>query len=492
MAQLAETESKRLHDWFGNFITYFRSACEGLSEEEKKLAQLNENYFSPCQIEVFWLRGPEYQLFVKTNFTDRPDLEIIVNGPYDSKEFLNKVESSLNNPRWSKIVERKSFEIHLFEETTYAEILAAHLSRLVSQAKDDLFRPGIYTGLQQSQVIGSHVWVHLFSGNIAQLDYVTEANSRIQGIKSQLAYSKGLQQTQVEPIQPHPPIPQGYGVHFFPPIVVGKKPKLTASEILRGRSTAFLGDEKAFDTQFNEFPVIVNKDGFIFVAISQKDVALKVLNTIMAVGMLVGLEFLAVREHELSDVSYSEESKRITGYSFKGSTIRSVLFEERWGKPIYLDYKKEEISESIVLGIIKAASDIFREHKMDDELRLLVEAYTHLNNAEYAQSFIMSWSVIERHLSGLWRKKLNEKNLDNDRVSKLLNTVQWSTDYLLEVLSLSGDLSDLEYDTFMDMKGKRNKFIHFGKQIAKEDAERCLSLAKDIVTRKLNLPTRGK
>jgi len=51
-------------------------------------------------------------------------------------------------------------------------------------------------------------------------------------------------------------------------------------------------------------------------------------------------------------------------------------------------------------------------------------------------------------------------DLDEDRQSKLLNTVQWSTDYLIEVLSLSADISDLEYEAYGELKKKRNRFIH--------------------------------
>jgi hypothetical protein len=128
---------------------------------------------------------------------------------------------------------------------------------------------------------------------------------------------------------------------------------------------------------------------------------------------------------------------------------------------------------------------LFERGKIVEELRLLSEAFTHINDAEYSQSFVMSWSIIERYISELWKKRLDGKDMDGERIGKLLNSAQWSVDYQLEVLNLSGEIADGEYDIFIEMKSKRNKFIHKGKQIAKEDAERCFNLAKNIVIRKI-------
>jgi len=106
------------------------------------------------------------------------------------------------------------------------------------------------------------------------------------------------------------------------------------------------------------------------------------------------------------------------------------------------------------------AEKLYPNLKAVEELRLFTESFTHFNESEYAQSFVLSWSIIERHLYELRTKKLAEMDLDEDRQSKLLNTVQWSTDYLIEVLSLSADISDLEYEAYGELKKKRNRFIH--------------------------------
>lgn len=129
MTQEADVENKRLYEWFNNFITYFRNEYEKLSDEEKKFVGADVNYLPPCQVEVFWIKDPAFQLIVKTNFPDRDDMEVIVNGPYDASDFIDKVDSVMKQPRWSRTVERSDFILYA-KDVYYAEILASHLSIL--------------------------------------------------------------------------------------------------------------------------------------------------------------------------------------------------------------------------------------------------------------------------------------------------------------------------------------------------------------------------
>jgi len=92
MTQQADTANKRLHDWFVNFVTYFRTEYERFSGEEKKFMGKWMDCLPPCQIEVFWLKEPEFQLIIKTKFADRQDMEIMIDDPYDSHEFIDKVD----------------------------------------------------------------------------------------------------------------------------------------------------------------------------------------------------------------------------------------------------------------------------------------------------------------------------------------------------------------------------------------------------------------
>ena len=43
------------------------------------------------------------------------------------------------------------------------------------------------------------------------------------------------------------------------------------------------------------------------------------------------------------------------------------------------------------------------------------------------------------------------------------------------------------YDLLMELKGKRNKFYHSGKQVTEDDADRCLKYAMRLLADKIAL-----
>lgn len=67
--------------------------------EDAWISNAND-YRPPCQMELFWLREPEYQILVSTRFEDRPDMDIRVHGPFESHDFIDEVERILREPRW--------------------------------------------------------------------------------------------------------------------------------------------------------------------------------------------------------------------------------------------------------------------------------------------------------------------------------------------------------------------------------------------------------
>ena len=44
----------------------------------------------------------------------------------------------------------------------------------------------------------------------------------------------------------------------------------------------------------------------------------------------------------------------------------------------------------------------------------------------------------------MWIRTLAERQIRGERKSKLLNSIFWSTDYLLEVLNISGNLGEAQ------------------------------------------------
>lgn len=484
-----EKEQDRLIEWFANLIKKFRDEYNKLTEAEKSRLYHMDGYNFPCQLEVFWLLNPNWQLIIKTNSTQRPDGEIRVNGPYDSHIFLDEVEKILNEPRWSDTSTKEKYQDSSSRlQNLNAETLAIHLHNFVERAKNSLFiKMPDFRGHVLQETIGTGAVIMLHWGNMADLDYAAFVDKIIQDVKNRAEISKKQAPVESQDSQKVQPVeqPKAYGTYFFPPIIVGHARKPTMRDLLYGGSPYVSPfDNKAFDMKFQEIPLIISKDGYVVVC-TEKENALKILNTIMATLMLEGIEAFVVREHELSEVTYRPETLTITGFTYNMKTVRDLLFQERGENEIRLDYRRRELPEHDLRNIIKKASDIYQDTEASEELRIFLEAIAHLKDSEFAQAFFMGWVIIERHISNMWDDKIRERRMDGNRTSKLRNPSMWSIDYLLEVLNFDGSIEDGDYAIFMELKGKRNKLMHSGKQIGKEDAEKCVNVAKRIMMKNI-------
>lgn len=475
---MSATESELLKNWYLRFIDLFRQEYQKLANEEKEVIQNYDNFLSPCQIEVFWLKEPSFQLIVRSNFKERPDKEVTVNGPFDSHEFIEKVDLLIKQPKWQSKVKHDELEgLPYDHERTYAEDLARALNALVYYAKEYKFTSHPHDGEHGSYGIGDNVWVYTFKGNKAQSNHADEVNKFIKQIKDNaIGHAQYLKdKAEGKFSQPYEYKPMGYGVYLLPPIVVGRKPRFTPSEILMGRTVPFTGYEKGFHAYFNDLLIIVQKDGFLYVANPDKKIALKVLNTIMAVALMKGLELSAVREHELSDAGYNKETLELGSFTWNTNTLRSVFFEERFGRAILRDIKRKEIEENYLKEIIQDAAKVFKNENLADELRIFGEATTHISESEFGQAFLFGWLIIERHIAKLY-----------SNIAKLEHDQYPFVDRMLRDLNSKKILSKKEYDEFVELKEIRNKFAHSGFPVVKQDAERCITIAKQITLQKFN------
>lgn len=50
----------------------------------------------------------DYQLLIQSNFNDKPDMEVTINGPYKMREFHSKVIAVLKNKRWMRNIKQNN------------------------------------------------------------------------------------------------------------------------------------------------------------------------------------------------------------------------------------------------------------------------------------------------------------------------------------------------------------------------------------------------
>ena len=478
-----------LKQWYHNFISYFRKEYEKLSTDERKGISNTNNFLKPCQIEVFWMVNPDYQLIVQSNFNDRPDKEIIVNGPYKPYEFQTKVITILKDKRWMLDIKQNSPD--RYEQfDTLGESMALEIYKFVERSRNHFFtsekmEPQRLTGMTLED---TWTWIHV--GNIGDLDHKREIDKTIQEIKQNAKNKRERTPTPKQPALSTNHTYAGFGVHMFPPIIIGTKYKRSIDELVYNTSKNQI-NSKIFDMKIDNNQIIVNKDGFIFVKSKSEEDALEILNLIMAYGLFYGFYLYAVHEHELVMADYDKQNLIVTDIQWNSETRRAYLIEDFFNPKHNAPVTKREVTLDTIQEILLNAKKLFEyeklsvHEKLSENMRLLNEGLTHFHNSEFAPAFIMCWSVIERHYSNLWRTLLSEKNIDGKRLSKLNNSNQWTIDYILEVLNIEGKIDKIVYDDLMDLKRKRNKFYHNGEQVTEEVADKCLNYSMRLLADKI-------
>ena len=475
------SQQDSLKQWYLNYIDGFRKEYEKLSSAERKELTTIDNILEPCQIEIFWLTNPDYQLAVFSKFSDRPDKEIIINGPYRTREFLFNVVAVLKEDRWARSL-RYNPRIGEGRLDTIGDIVALGIHRFVDKFKEEIFETHSFAPYEKFTESVSNIWFFIFVGNIAELDHNQEITKIIQNIKRK---AKDLQEK--KPISPSSTqlensISKGFGVHLFPPVVIGTEYKRDIEEIVRNSSSSSMG-KVVIDLMIDNHKIVVFKDGFIFLEGNKKEYALKFFNLVMACGTFYDFVLYAAHKHELVEASYNKRGLYISSMAWDAHTMRTYLVENinSW-EHLQLAHT---IKPETMKNILSTAEKILKHGKLADDVILLNEGRTHFFNFEFASSFVMSWTVVERHYSDLWNNLLDEINMTRSRKSKLSNSSHLIFSRIIKTLSQQNKIDKQSYKTLLRLKKKRNGFHHEGRPIAKDDASQCLSLATQILNDKM-------
>lgn len=471
---------KELEGWIKGFVAQFREEYKRLTEVEKSRVYL-DNFLPPCQIEVAHFINPEKQIFIITHFEDRNDLEIVLHGPTEAYNCVDVLETILNESKWDR-------ELSTGRDRTFRSRLENTFIRQVDWITRASKPTERRIKSKESLANGNFVWC--IEGNICDLDSTQVVNDVIATVRKRVEIAEELKREMAISPPPKPTL-RGYGAYFYPQIVFGDLPKLTFRERLSGRLSWILKG-KALDTEYKGHKVVVAKNGFIGIGIIDKTKALGALNEIMATAFFFKFPTFAVREIDLWEIGPGPEDLAMgVRYSTpiierrRGmGSMRNYLISERERRirtfP-FMPYKRKTVPLTELSDIIKQAERITKDEEVRDNLIYLLEAYTHLENSEYTQSFITSWITIEKHLFRTWNKFLEDSEIKGEREKKLENPAYWTVDYILETLNIAGRLDEKDYTLLIDLKNKLDDIIHKGKGVTKEEAQKCLDTGLSLL-----------
>ncbi|AIF69452.1 hypothetical protein PAP_05205 [Palaeococcus pacificus DY20341] len=472
-----EREKQKLQEWFLGLIGKFREEYDKLSDEEKFFVG-NTGYQAPCQIEVFWVNEPlEWQIIIITHDSTRKDMEVIINGPYKGYEFFPKLEKIMNEERWERTIPPDSPYYGAEKGTIkYSDIFVGILSNFRQQIESLVFSR-IPKGLGMGISFPSNGWCQLVYGRIDELTQEEIIARIIDDAKRNAREHReeGKVSSTAKPKKKEERL-KGYGTYVYPPVWVGEAPEFSFVQKVMGNN--FFIPKIVLKTKFNNKPLIIRSDGFVGIVHENKEDVLKWINVIFGTALLLDkFSCYFVRESEIASIEVNPTTMEIAGMRIPLTTLRTYQVDPIVSKHVFHLKREKVIPKEDIKEAIKIAELISKNKELADEIIFLLSGFTHYQEHEYQQAFIATWIVIEKYLSQLWENFIRRRNLSKRRREKLTNSLLWRTDHILETLNLTGKLDEDVYRLLMDLKSKRNKFIHEGKPIKKEDAGKVLSFA---------------
>lgn len=468
-----------LKKWLLEMIACFREEYNKLTDHEKEHISPSNNFHKHLQIELIQFINPVKGFMILTFFDDRPDLEIKVHDPIEAYDYVDFIEELISDKKWDKEEAEVDYEHEIFPEhrnlRSRLEGLFASYIKWTKRAENPY--PKRYGHILS---IGSFGYVWFLIGYINELDPTQFALDIIKNAKQRAAAKK----TPRKPVQA-PTRVSGYGTYFYPAIWIDDFPDLDFREQASG-GLFQLHETELFSVPYKGNKVVVRKGGFITVTESDKLRAKEYLNEIFATALINDIPSYAVRETELDSVTVEEDSGRMVGYMSQMDSMRSTIRERLSDTNISLiRFERENVSQEKLKEIIRKSERITSNGFKKNQLLDMLESYTHLQNAEYTQSFVFSWLIIEREISRLWGEYLEKSKIEGQRKRTLSNTANWTMHIVLETLNMLGIINDEGYRILNKFRYKRNRVIHRGENVTKEEAEICYQNALNFLSKKL-------
>jgi hypothetical protein len=429
-------------------------------------------------MELIWVGPPDVQYLLVTHFNDIDDLEISIDGPFPSYDAVTHLQQILEKPKWNRPVETEI-------DTRWSSLSAKNFREIVEDVCVEIvrdlgrlpfLRPMERPMIAFKSLLTSTASLWYVTGNLAKASPQALALEIIDGAKKQAEFVGKTGQPASSPL-PSPRI-SAHGGFIFPPVWIGKAPKRTFVERL---SSMPMFPRKAYEGTYKDRMLIADQDGFLAIAEDDRLKAAALLNEIMAVRLLDGKPTYALRELEVIETHIDPVEKRITSKGVTSLSPRASMMDEWLRESWHVTPRTEVVSMEGLDEWLRRAERLTGSYPRSETLRFLLEAYTHFQNSDYLEAFVLSWLIVEKEVYSRWSRHLQDKNIEAGRKHKLENPSVWTADVVIEELSLAGVISSEDYQKLMSMKTVRNSIIHKGERVSKEQAHELLELALEIV-----------
>ena len=483
-----------LQNWIKKLVIEFRNQYDLLSPDEQKrnISRLDD-FSLPCQINTIWCQFHDInlQIIIVTKWEDREDLEINVYGPIESKDIIKKLENILEEEKWNRSFDKDERYSLAKGKNKYSTILKGIFINSFTNYKRDISLKA-FKGYKEKPFVpnkgyfAKDAFYWICQGKMQDSDITQIINEIFKDIKKN-------KKTLIRKITKKENRIKGYGAYFFPPIWIEDEPEISLEDVITERPLTDYYTKSAYQTKLNNRILLFHKDGLIIIGDEDKNEALKYLNLVLSIACLYNYPSFVITENELGELDINLDNLKINGPTMSLASIRNLAYQERYYKYSSLPIVNPYIREIMPLKTLKSIIDLSNKfianskEKIINYLRNFLEGYTLFCNAEYSQSFIINWVILEKRIIQLRDRLIDGKNnIDNYRRKKLKDPNYWNSDNIIEVLNFTECIDDFEYEKYMKSKKIRNSVAHHGILVTEEQAKDCLIFSYNILNKMLD------
>lgn len=472
-----------VEEWWGSYIDKIR-------ERNGTLFHGMQDFSSPCQVEVFWLKEPlEGQSVIITHDRKRPDKEITINGPYKGENFIEKVATVSQEERWQQALPPQTFKTPPGRRPIREDALAHVISVLIDRLEESIFTSFSFSELRF--LTGSRLWgnssYHIMVGNVVDFDLPGEATSEESPVtsdeNSQQDVDSEEDQNPESNEQDEELELQSAGAGFiYPAVWVDKPPERSFQEKIWGSN--FRENEVVYNKEILGDDFLAFRDGLLAILSDDSDRILKLLNTLFGIGIF-GKYF---QWRSLQPREFISGHATVDGFSNSHAETstpsgRNQLWHGETGPD---DHERGLIKSEIIDYFLKITEVVFPLEDLRERVTLHLQAHTHFSDDEYTASFLLNWNIIEQHVEDILNSNLRDQyDVNRDR----RDTIQgrnWFISHRIELAEITDAIDDKIYSELDRHRKKRNAVVHNMETVSAERAEDIDHLVSELLCREIN------
>ena len=466
-------EYPEARNWFLSVIGEYRKQYQRSTENIRKNLWNIDNFQAPCQVLSLTVANPRLSFIFVTKDNIRPDLEVKACGPFETFEVSDAMIQILSDKNLYRKLNDE--EKKLWGEESFGNYLERSFLGILEIIKNQPLRK---TPEEKSAKIGWKKSILL--DGFDWFIYIDDLWKQSPESFVKILFEEAVTRMKQKPAEAtsefatkQEDLIDGFSTYFYPHIWIGDVPEFTFRTRLEGLA---IFPQPTFSREYKDRPVLVSQRGLLFIGEKEKAECIKLMNEVIGTSVLLGFKFDVVREGDIGSSTVSSDKREIRSVQYPISLSRNWQASREFS--ISIDENILETSLKFkwvdIDSIISKAEEITTNPDLSKSIIFLVQAAAHLSNAEFLESFILSWLIIERHFGTVWDEFLVESNITGKRKKKLTGR---PIDFVIEQLSLSHRISEEVYHELIELKDIRNDINHEGYVCTVSDGNNCFQFA---------------